>query len=234
MNELINFYDIAPKQTSAFNPNAADGAPIHPFPVALIVGCTGSGKTSSLLNIIFKCEAFDRIHICTKIPDETLYAFLKNRLDKIDTKLCTFYPEIEDLPKLTELNTKHQHLFVIDDMVPEMTNKIRAKIVEDIAIRCRKSNTSLVFISQTYFGIPRPVRLQASYLILKQINSKRDIKSIISDAGLPFNPDRLMKVFKETTDGLGHFLMIDLKTCDNRKRLRKNFEPDENLFERAH
>ena len=48
-----------------------------------------------------------------------------------------------------------------------MNKKFQAKIKE-LFIRCRKQNISLVFITQSYFSVPKDVRLKSTnYLIMK-------------------------------------------------------------------
>jgi len=55
--------------------------------------------------------------------------------------------------------------------------------IETLYIRGRKMaknrGVSLLYLSQVYHKIPRPIRLQANIIILKKINSNRDIKNDI-------------------------------------------------------
>ena len=51
-------------------------------------------------------------------------------------------------------------LIVLDDMIADiMTNKKIKPINEELFIRRRKLNTSLVFIAQSYFSVLKKVRL---------------------------------------------------------------------------
>ena len=51
-------------------------------------------------------------------------------------------------------------LTLFDDMIAEiMTNKKFQAIIKELYIRCRKLNISLVFITQSYFAVPKDVRL---------------------------------------------------------------------------
>ena len=51
-----------------------------------------------------------------------------------------------------------------------MTNKRFQAIIKELFIRCRKLNISLVFITQSYFSVPKDVRLNSThYLIMKLI-----------------------------------------------------------------
>ena len=55
---------------------------------------------------------------------------------------------------------ENRMLIVFDDMIADMiNNKQLNSIVTELFIRCRKLNMSLVFITQSYFKVPRDVRL---------------------------------------------------------------------------
>ena len=68
-------------------------------------------------------------------------------------------------------------LIVFDDMIADiMTNEKFQTIIKELFIRCRKLNISLVFITQSYFSVPKDVRLNLTHLIMK-IN-KRELQNI--------------------------------------------------------
>ena len=55
-------------------------------------------------------------------------------------------------------------LIVFDDMIGDiMTNKKFQAIIKELFIRCRKLNISLVFITQSYFSVPKDVRLNSTH-----------------------------------------------------------------------
>ena len=56
---------------------------------------------------------------------------------------------------------KHEILIVFDDMIAEMNNNRKLNsVVTKMFIRGRKFNISYVFITQSYFKVPRDVRLK--------------------------------------------------------------------------
>ena len=64
--------------------------------------------------------------------------------------------------KINDYNTsrKRKILVVFDDMIADiMTNKTFQAVIKELFIRCRKLNISLVFITQSYFSVPKEVRL---------------------------------------------------------------------------
>ena len=59
-------------------------------------------------------------------------------------------------------NRKKKNL-VFDDMITDiMTNKKFQTIIK-LFIRCRKLNTSLMFITQSYFSVPKDTRLNLTH-----------------------------------------------------------------------
>ena len=51
---------------------------------------------------------------------------------------------------------KRKILIIFDDMIADiMTNKKFQAIIKELFIRCRKLNISLVFITQSYFSVPK-------------------------------------------------------------------------------
>ena len=57
-------------------------------------------------------------------------------------------------------------LIVLDDMIADMIqNKKLNSIVTELFIRGRKINISLVFITQSYFIVPKDVRLNTTHFL---------------------------------------------------------------------
>ena len=70
-------------------------------------------------------------------------------------------------------------LFVFDDMIADiMTNKTFQAIIKKLFIRCRKLNISLVFITQSYFSVPKDVRLNSTHYLIMKIHNKRELQQI--------------------------------------------------------
>ena len=60
--------------------------------------------------------------------------------------------------------------YMIADMIP---NKKLNSIVTELVIRGRKLNISLVFITQSYFKVPKDVRLNTTHFFIAKISNKR-------------------------------------------------------------
>ena len=67
-------------------------------------------------------------------------------------------------------------LIVFDDMITDiMTNKEFQTIIKELLIRCIKLNISLVFMTQSYFSVPKETFY--TYLIMK-IHTERELQNI--------------------------------------------------------
>ena len=60
-----------------------------------------------------------------------------------------------------------------------MTNRRFQAIIKELFIRCRKLNISLVFITQSYFSVPKDVRLNTTHYFIMKINDKRELQNIV-------------------------------------------------------
>ena len=137
--------------------------PDHPYRI-LIVGDSGSGKINALLNLINHQQDIDKIYLHAKYSYEAKYQLLINKREIaaakhfIDSKAfieCShvmdgIYKNIEEYNS----NKKRKILIVFDDTIPDMlSNKKINPIVTELFIRGKKLNSSLIFITQSYFAV---------------------------------------------------------------------------------
>ena len=65
-------------------------------------------------------------------------------------------------------------LIVFDDMIADVIkNKKLNSLVTELLIRGRKINISFVFITQSYFKVPKDVRLNTTHFFISKIPNKR-------------------------------------------------------------
>ena len=59
---------------------------------------------------------------------------------------------------------KRKKVIVFDDMIADiMTNTKFQAIMKELFISCRKLNIPLVFITRSYFSVPKDVRLNSTH-----------------------------------------------------------------------
>ena len=77
---------------------------------------------------------------------------------------------------IDDYNTKRKRkiLLIFDDMVADvMTNKRFQAIIKELFIRCRKLSISLIFVTQSYFSVPKEVRLNSAHYLIMKIHNRR-------------------------------------------------------------
>ena len=116
-------------------------------------------------------------------------------------------------------------LIVFDDTIADMIhNKKLNSTVTELFIRGRKLNISLVFITQSYFKVPKDVRLNTTHFLIMKIPDKRELQQISINHSSNINTKDFIKIYKKSTDEPYSFLVNDSTlSSDNPLRFRKKF-----------
>ena len=105
---------------------------------------------------------------------------------------------------------KRKILIVFDEMITDIiNNKNIQAIIKELFIRCRKLNISLVFITQSYFSVPKEVRLNSTHYLIMKIYNKRELQQIAINHSADIDYKGFMKIYKECTSELYSFFTID-------------------------
>ena len=108
------------------------------------------------------------------------------------------------------LRTKRKVLIIFDDMIADiMANKKIQSVVKELFIRCRKLNIPLAFITQSYFSVPKDVRLNSTHYLVMKINNKRGLQYIAISQSAGFDYKYIMKIYRECIKEPHSFLTID-------------------------
>jgi hypothetical protein len=204
-------------------------SPKHPFRMC-IIGGSGSGKTNILLNLLFNYLKFDKIYLYAHDLEEEKYQFLieymttltkkYNKEKKKDLKLIEFSNNIKDVVDVDKIDDTIRNILIFDDMVLER----KQDAIEEAFIRARKKNTSCIYISQSYFKIPKTIRLNSTYFILNKIATRKEITQIASDHATTIEYDEFMKIYRKATEEPHTFLLIDKVSTELPLQYRKNFD----------
>ena len=105
---------------------------------------------------------------------------------------------------------KRKILIVFDDMIADLnTNKIFQAIIKQLFIRCRKLNVSLIFITQSYFSVPKDVRLNSTHYLIMKIQNKRELQNTATNHSADIDYKCFMKIYRKCTSETYSFLTID-------------------------
>ena len=90
-------------------------------------------------------------------------------------------------------------------------------------IRGRKINISIVFITQSYFKVPKDVRLNSTHIFVMKISNKRELQQIALNHSSDIDFKDFIKIYKKCTAKLYSFLVNDTTLpSDNPLSFRKN------------
>lgn len=214
--EPVNYYEKIPKEMRKVyhNPGFKKHGLEIPFRM-VVVGSSGAGKTNFCLNLIkITSGSFEHIAIALKSRHEPLYDFLAKKLPNS----VTFYEN--QVPAISELEQYSQSLIIFDDLV---ATKSLQTAISDFFVRGRKFGISMVYITQAYYQVPKLIRLQAQYCVLKKVGSDKDLAMIMREFSFGISKEQLMDLYEKATEKKDNFLLIDLNS-DNSHKYRFNWK----------
>ena len=146
-------------------------------------------KKNTLLHLINEQDVIDEIYLYAKDLNESKYEFLIRNRENAGIKHCnnpnalTEYSNTMDdaYKNIDDYNPSRQRkiLIMFDDMIADiMTNKRFQAMIKELFIRCKKLNISLVFITQSYFSVPKDVRLNSTHYFIMKINNRKELQNI--------------------------------------------------------
>ena len=191
----------------------------------LIIRPSESGKTHVLLDLIQKQDnedLVDKIYLYANYLSEPKYQFLIKKREDAGTKnlddpsaFIEYSKAMDDVYNNTDdynPKSKREILIAFDYTIADiMTNKKFQTMVKELFIRCRKWKISLVFITQSYFSVPKEVTLSSTHCLIMNTHNRRELKNIAFD----YSAD----IYEPYS-----FLATDTTLpVDNTIRFRKNF-----------
>ena len=143
-----------------------------------------------------------------KDPYETKYQFLINKTESTGLKhfddpkaFIEYSNNMQDVYKnINEYNADKERkiLIVFHDMIADMiNNKKLNSIVTELFIRGRKLNISLLFITQSYFTVPKDVRLNSTYSFIMKIPNKSELQQIALNHSSDIHSKDFIKIYKK-------------------------------------
>ena len=178
---MFNFDYITKEDIKEHNPKRPEISD-HPYLILIIRG-SGSGKTNVLLNLINHEPDTDKIYLYAKDSYEAKYQLLINKRKSTSLKYLNnskafieYSNDMDDIYKNIEecnLNKKQKMLIVFDDMIADMlSNKRPNPIVTELYIRI----IYIIFITQSYFAVPKIIRLNSTHYFVMKIPNKRELQ----------------------------------------------------------
>ena len=186
------------------------------------------------MNLINNQPDIDKIYLYAKDLYEKKYQYLINKREKVglnhfngpkafieySNDMQDVYKNIEDYNPIK----KRKILIVFDEMIADMINNNKLNpVVTELFIRGRKLNISIVFITQSYFTVPKDVRLNSTHFFIMKIPNKRELQQIALNHSPDIDFKDFMQIYKKCTTEPYSFLVNDTTLpSDDPLRFRKN------------
>ena len=165
---------------------------------------------------------------------EVKYQYLINKREKVELDhfkdpraFIQYSNDMQDVYKNIEdynPGKKCKVLTVFDDMIADIINNKKINpVVTELFIRGRKLNISIVFITTSYFKVPKDVRLNSTHFFIMKIPNKRELQQMALNHLSDIDFKNFMKIYKKCTTEPYSFLVNDTTLpSDDYLRFRKN------------
>ena len=165
---------------------------------------------------------------------EVKYQYLINKREKVELDhfkdpraFIQYSNDMQDVYKNIEdynPGKKCKVLTVFDDMIADIINNKKINpVVTELFIRGRKLNISIVFITTSYFKVPKDVRLNSTHFFIMKSPNKRELQQMALNHLSDIDFKNFMKIYKKCTTEPYSFLVNDTTLpSDDHLRFRKN------------
>ena len=172
-----------------------------------------------MLNLIKEQDDIDKIYFYAKDLIEPKYKLLVkkpknggikhlNDLNAVIECSNTMDNVFEDIDDYNP-NGQWKILIVFDDMIADiMANKKFQVIIKKLFIRCKKLNISVMFMTRSYFSVPKDVRLNSTHYLIMKINNKRELPITAISHSPDIDYKNFMKIYRACTKEPYSFLTI--------------------------
>ena len=110
------------------------------------------------------------------------------------------------------IDKERKILMAFHDMIADMNNNKRLNsIATELFIRDRRLNISLVFITKSYFKVPKDVSLNCTHVFIMKIPNKRELQQIALNHSSDIISKDFIKIYKNVmNDNLFWLMMLRL------------------------
>ena len=147
--------------------------------------------------IMKQVDKYNRTHKKTKIDKSTV---------EVDP-IMEFHESIPD-NLLESLDPSNQNLIIFDDMV--LSDRRSQDIMSNIFVKGRHHNCSVITLVQSFYRVPRVLRLQANWFVLFHSVSHAEIAKLHRECGSNVPRKLFIERILEVTKPRYSFVSIDL------------------------
>ena len=180
----------------------------------LLCAPSNGGKTNLCLMMIYRLLFFDEIYLYARNLQQSKYKHLLKSFEPISKMVG--YDVIEasnnDIIPLTDLSDEGQKLVIFDDYLN--TGKKNDERIRDYFTNSRNKNCSCIYLSQSYYGTDKTIRLNCSHFCVFDFPSSNEQSMICRELGVN------KEDYKKATKDPYSFLYVDKV----KKKVARNFD----------
>ena len=177
----------------------------------LICAPSGSGKTNTLMHMIYNLLYFDKIFLYAKNLEQSKYQKLIDVFQPISREAG--YDVIEasndKIIPVDQLDSESQKIVIFDDFICDKNQKP----LINYFIQGRHKNCCVIYLSQSYYKTPKDIRLNCSHFAIYEFPSNNEKSLLCRENGVS------KETYERATRDPYSFLYIDKP----RKFTTKNF-----------
>jgi len=128
--------------------------------------------------------------------------------------------DVKNIIPLEEINENLHNIVVFDDMNFEKNQNVMIEYFSS----GRHKNCSCFYLAQSFFDIPKAIRLNCNYFCIFNTPSTTNLDLIRKTIALDIDKDKLKEIFKNVLSKPYNFVTFDLKTNIEPLRIRKNWD----------
>ena len=119
---------------------------------------------------------------------------------------------------------KPSHMVIVDDCQgTDMYSLARRDLMNHVTIKHRHIPITICYLMQSWSGLPRVIRLNATHFIIYKTGDLKQLKQIYENFATYVNFDEFMKVYDYAVSKPHCFLFIDTDPKDTSMRFRSGF-----------
>lgn len=205
----------------------------------LIIGATGRGKSTHLLNML-KYMYFDKLYVFAKDIEEDIYEkVLKPQIENMEyqinskmqsikkgktepVKIGYFSNDMKDLPKLDDLDRKTQKIVIFDDF---LNDKKANETIRNYFTMSRKKGVSCIYLAQNLFDVPKQIRKNVQYVVIFDNGSAKEKQELakVYASKIPYHD--FLDIYDDIMQNDEHaYMVIDLTAKGLNGYIRRSWD----------
>ena len=196
----------------------------------MFIGPRGQGKTTTMLAMLDMLD-YDTMSIFSPSIDQGKFRELAQRVEQIEQQSGVELPitfsdtldSISDGSFIQQMDPTLHNVVILDDWVAD--ERAKGLAFAQLVLNGRPKGVTSLISTQTFTGLEKKIRDNATHLLFFKNIAPQDIKRIARDYVAEMKPDRFLQLYNEVCTLPGRpFFMYDKMTSLEPFRFRANFQ----------